>query len=114
MKRKSPKKYLVGYRRPPSEHRFKPGNKEHLKRTKNRKREGILFRDIARGSVKVLRKGSVVYASRMQVMIDNYVAAAVRGDIRAAACLLKLHGRSREIGDLEPQVLYISRVDAEL
>ncbi|HRF07946.1 MAG TPA: hypothetical protein PL193_04780 [Xanthobacteraceae bacterium] len=109
-----PHDYNVGYGKPPVEHRFQPRNIKHLKRKKNHKREGILFRDLAAAAVKVRRKGSIVYVSRLQLLIDNHVAAAVRGDIRAAATLLKIHSRAKEIGDLMPQLFVIQRVDAKI
>lgn len=109
-----PRDYNVGYGKPPSEHRFQPGNTEHLKRKKKQKREGILFRELTAATVKVRRKESVVYVSRLQLLVDNHVAAAVRGDVSAAATLLKIHSRAKEIGDLMPQLFIIQRTDAKL
>jgi len=109
MKNRPPSEYRVGYGKPPAEHRFQPGNQAHLKRANKRKREGLLFREIAKAPVKIRRNGSDIYVSRLQLLIDNFVAAAVRGDVRAAAILLKIHSGSKEVGDLMPQLLIITR-----
>jgi hypothetical protein len=96
----------VGYKKPPIATQFKPGNREWLKRGKTAKTsEGPLYRKVMGAAVKIKSDGSPTYASRMQVLVDNFVAAAVRGDIGAAELLLQMHARSKEFGDLNPVVL---------
>lgn len=109
---KGPTEYEIGYCKPPVAHRFQPGNQEHLKRSNGRVSEAKLYRQLAAASVRATRKGSTVYVNRLQVLVDTYVAAAVCGDVRAAAALLTIHSRSKEIGDLMPLVIEISGPDA--
>ena len=108
----APAEYEVGYCKPPVAHRFQPGNQQHLKRSKGSVSEAKLYRQLAAASVRVTRKGSVVYVSRLQMLVDTYVAGAVHGDVPAAAALLTLHSRSKEIGDLMPLIIEISGADA--
>lgn len=110
---KAPAEYAVGYCKPPVAHRFQPGNQEHLKRSNGSVSEAKLYRQLAAASVRATRKGSVVYVSRLQMLVDTYVAGAVRGDTASAAALLTLHSRSKVIGDLMPLILVIDGLDAK-
>lgn len=107
--------YSVGYAKPPVEHRFKPGNTEHLKRSRRTtKIDGKLFRDLVAASTKASRNGSVVYRSRLELLVETFVAAALRGDVRAAAMLLRMHSRAKEINEFAPVIVVLSGDDARL
>jgi hypothetical protein len=107
--------YSVGYKKPPIDHRFQPGNREHLKRSKIGKNpEGKLYRKVIGTSVKISHGRTSSYASRIQVLVDNFIAAAVRGDVGAAAILLQMHARSKEIGDMASIILVFEAADARL
>jgi hypothetical protein len=107
--------YSVGYGKPPVAHQFKPGNKEHLKRSaRAAKSEGKLFREIVGTPIKAERNGVTVYRNHYELLIEIHLAAALRGDVAAAAALLKIHQRSKDIGDLNPVVIRLNEVDSRL
>lgn len=107
--------YSIGYAKPPVEHQFKRGNTEHLKRSKRAtKIDRKLFRDLVAASTKASRNGAVVYRSRLELLVETFMAAAVRGDVRAAATLLKMHRRSKQINEFAPLIIELSGDDARL
>lgn len=117
MRKKTPNRsrYEVGYKRPPISTRFKPGNREWVKRRKAPKNSEVqLFRQLMSAAVKIDRNGAASYVGRMQMLVDNFVAAAVRGDLAAADLLLTMHARSKELGDLSPIILVLDAADAKL
>jgi hypothetical protein len=104
--------YTVGYGKPPVDHRFKPGNTEHRKRSRQAAApEGRLYRELLRAPVKATRNGNAVYTSRIELLIDTLVAAALHGDAGAAATLIRMHSRSQSIGELAPIILELSGSD---
>jgi len=107
--------YSIGYAKPPIEHQFKRGNTQHLKRSpRATKIDGKLFRDLLATPTKASRNGALVYRTRLELLVENFVAGAVRGDVRAATTLLKMHSRSREINEFAPLIIEFSGDDARL
>jgi hypothetical protein len=96
----------VGYCRPPLKHRFQKGNTQHLKRKKRQFPDvtSILL-DVLATPELVKRKGRRVYQPRMQTIVENLLAAAVKGDVAAAQHLIYLHEDTVDLADMAPTVI---------
>lgn len=93
----------VGYCRPPVKYRFQKGNKQHLKRKKREFPDGAsILLDVLATPERVKRRGRLIYQPRMQTIIDNIVAAAVKGDVAAAQQLINLHENTVDLADMAP------------
>ena len=106
--------YEVGYKKPPQHSQFKPGNRAnpHGRRGKGRRRrESEIVHDIMHGRVDFREGGNPKRASRIEVMIKRYGEAALRGDIRAAATLLKIRAEFSRENAMEPNLLYMTKED---
>ena len=108
--------YTVGYKRPPPNSRFKPNNREHLKRQNKRKapKEGTILREVLNRSVQYRDGGKTKHATRMELVIKSYIASALKGDVGAVAMLLKIHAEFGKFGDINPAIIWISEEDARL
>jgi hypothetical protein len=90
--RRSTRDYEVGYCKPPKHTRFKkgvcPNPSGRGKRSASSPTDAVL--KVLNEKTSFLRNGRVISASRDEMAIDRHIAAALRGDVEAAAWLLKI------------------------
>ena len=105
----------VGYKRPPHHSRFKPGNKEHLKRKKRKqKQQTNVFSQIMNGRVS-FRDGDLQKSERrMDLAIKNLARLAMKGDVSAADSLIKTHAQFELVGDINPVFIQITEADLRI
>jgi|RhiMetdeSRZDD1v2_1073273.scaffolds.fasta_scaffold1034092_1 Family of unknown function (DUF5681) len=95
--------YAVGFRRPPANTRFKPGQSGNPKgRPKGRKKMADLLQDALDKRVPI-REGDVLRkVSRAEAMILALILKAMKGDAKACATLIALTQQSGEF-ERDPQ-----------
>jgi hypothetical protein len=105
--------YEVGYKKPPRHSQFRPGNRANpLGRGKRKRRtEAEIVNDVMNGSVEFREGGKSKKALRIELLIKSYVAAALRGDVRAAEALLKIRENLKGHPAIEPIVLRLTKRD---
>jgi hypothetical protein len=106
--------YEVGYKKPPRDSQFKPGNRVNpygRRGKKGRRKESAIVYDIMHGRVDFREGGKSKRASRIEIIINGYGAAALRGDLRAAEALLKIGAQFAENRAIEPGILYFTERD---
>jgi hypothetical protein len=83
--------YEVGYKKPPKEHRFQPGNRMASGRTGQRTPtiERLLQRKIHQ-KVKVTRGGRVVAIPLIEAIIERMIKLATTGNAREVSAMLNL------------------------
>lgn len=92
--------YDIGYRRPPRHTQFKPGQSGNRRgRPRGTRKFSTLFGEKLRAKVRI-RDGGRPMAVR-EILINNLVASALKGDPKARDQLIKLLGQA---GELEPEV----------
>jgi hypothetical protein len=93
--------YRIGYRRPPVEHRFKPGNnanpKGRKKKTRNRK---VVIRELLFEPITVREGGEVKQMSALEAVLKKLLSKALTGDNKAALTIIGLAQRD---GILTPE-----------
>jgi hypothetical protein len=93
--------YRIGYRRPPVEHRFKPGNnanpKGRKKKTRNRK---VVIRELLFEPVTVREGGVVKEIPALEAVIKKTLSQALGGDHKAALTII---GIAQREGVLMPE-----------
>jgi Family of unknown function (DUF5681) len=93
--------YQVGYRRPPVQHRFKPGNnanpKGRKKKTRNRK---VVIRELLFEPVTVREGGVVKEIPALEAVIKKTLSQALGGDHKAALTII---GMAQREGVLTPE-----------
>lgn len=106
--------YEVGYGKPPRYSRFKPGNRANPYGRRGKKKprtEAEIFNDVMNGLATYHEGGKSKRAPRLELLIKTYGAAALKGDVRAAANLLKLHEIFEKIPDIGPIILPMTEVE---
>jgi hypothetical protein len=93
-------KYEIGYGRPPSHSRFKPGQSGN---PKGRRRGSVnvesVFHKILNEKVSVREGTRVSRIPKLEAMIRNLTVLALRGDPKAFATVLKLYGDFPQVED---------------
>ena len=93
--------YDVGYKKPPRHSQFKPGNRGNPKG--RGKRQVLTEREIAENvmnfAAEFFHRGKRKRAPRIELTIKRFGAAALKGDVGAAAMLLKLRAYFAKHGD---------------
>jgi hypothetical protein len=90
-------KYLVGYGRPPEEHRFKPGKSGNRKgRPKGAKNTATLLRELLDRKIEVRSGNTVRKMSVREAMLTRFAEAALKGDTKSAAFLLQRYDMLEE------------------
>ncbi|MDI1228559.1 MAG: DUF5681 domain-containing protein [bacterium] len=87
-------KYEVGYKKPPAQTRFKPGQSGNAKGRKEKSRDlkTDLYNELY-GTIRI-REGEREYkVTRQQALIKSLIARAIKGDHRATDKLLVLIAR---------------------
>ena len=97
--------YDVGRGKPPVHTRFTKGNQEWRKREAKRKEReafspGRDLKAVLASTVKVKRNNKVVTGSRLAVIVERLISAALRGDVAAANDLLSFRLDAAGIGDM--------------
>lgn len=105
--------YEVGYKKPPRHTQFKEGNRANpLGRGKQKsKNEVDIIREIMNELIEFYEDGKLKRASRLEVIVKRYFAAALQGDIRAAEMLLDLRAKLERHAAIEPVYLKLSDRD---
>jgi hypothetical protein len=82
--------YKTGYRRPPTEHQFKPGQSGNRKgRPKGSKNTATLLREILDRKIEVRSSSTVRKISVREAMLTRFTESALKGDTKSAAFLLQ-------------------------
>src|SRR4029077_20915624 len=110
--------YEVGYKKPPRHSQFKPGNRCNPQGRGKRKveTEAEILKRVLNSFVEFLHNGKSKRAPRIELMIRRLGAAALKGDVGAAATLLKIRAHCRKHGDINPTIftLRLSERDAQV
>jgi hypothetical protein len=101
--------YEVGYKKPPRHSQFKPGNRANPNGRGRRKvpTEAEILKQVMNFPAKFRHRGMSKQAPRMELVIRNCGTAALKGDVGAAAMLLKMHAHFKKHGDINPIQLEI-------
>jgi Family of unknown function (DUF5681) len=110
--------YDVGYKKPPRDSQFKPGNRCNPKGRGKRKAatEAEILKRVLNFAVEFRHRGKSKRAPRIELMIRSVGSAALKGDVGAAAMLLKIRAHCEKHGDtnLETIILRLSATDMRL
>ena len=108
--------YEVGYNKPPPHSQFKPGNRANPRGRGKRKRrtEAEIVHDIMRQPVSFREGGKSKRASRIELMIKSFGAAALKGDVGAAEALLKIREKFEKHPAIEQPRIPLNPLDAAL
>jgi hypothetical protein len=83
-------RYAVGYGKPPSEHRFKPGQSGNPRgRPKGAKNTATLLRELLDRKIEVRTASSVRKISVREAILTRFAEAALKGDTKSAGFLLQ-------------------------
>ncbi len=107
--------YEIGYKRPPKHSQFKPGNRAnpHGRRGKKEPRTAAeIFNEVMNQFAEYREGGKPKRARRIQLLIRRYGAAALKGDVDAAAKLLKLREKFEKLPDVAP--IFIPMTEREM
>jgi hypothetical protein len=89
--------YAVGYKRPPKEHRFKPGQSGNRKgRPRGVKNTSTLLRQLLDRKIEVRSQGRIRKISVREAILTRFADAALKGDIKSAGFLLQRYDMSNE------------------
>jgi hypothetical protein len=99
--------YEVGYKKPPQHSRFKAGNRDNPKGRGKRKipRAGAIMRNVMNFPAEFRHRGKSKRAPRSELTIKRFGAAALEGDVNAAAMLLKMRAHFEKHGDINPDIV---------
>src|SRR6185369_6260100 len=105
--------YDVGYKKPPRHSQFKPGNRCSPKGRGKRKfeTEAEILKRVLNFPVEFRHRGKLKRAPRMEVLIRSLGSAALKGDVGAAAMLLKIRAHCQRHGDINPITIMIAEMD---
>jgi len=110
--------YDVGYKKPPRHSQFKPGNRCNPKGRGKRKveTEAEILKRVLNFPAEFRHRGKSKRAPRIELMIRSLGAAALKGDVSAAAKLLKIRAHCEKYGDINPTIftLRLSERDAQV
>ena len=103
--------YEVGYKKPPRHSLFKPGNRAnpHGRGKRKRRTEAEFVHEIMTQPVSFREGGKLKRASRIELMIKSFGAAALNGDVGAAEALLKIRKDFAENRAIEPVVVVLPK-----
>ena len=82
--------YKVGYRSPPREHQFRPGQSGYRKgRPKGSKNTPTLLREILDRKIEVRSASAIRKISVREAILTRFTESALKGDTKSAAFLLQ-------------------------
>jgi hypothetical protein len=101
--------YDVGYGKPPKHTRFKKGVCPNPKGRGPRHELELskILNDVLSASVEFRDRGKLRKASRIELLLKKYAASALKGDVLAAAALLKMRAHSEKHGDIGPLIITV-------
>ncbi len=101
--------YDVGYKKPPRDWQFKPGNRCNPKGRGKRKveTEAETLKRVLNFPAAFRHGGKSKRAPRIELMIRSLGSAALKGDVSAAAMLLKIRAHCEKHGDINPPTITI-------
>jgi hypothetical protein len=99
--------YEVGYKKPPRHSQFKPGNRCNPKGRGKRKveTEAETLKRVLNFPAEFRHGGKSKRAPRIELMIRRLGSAALKGDVGAAAMLLKIRAHCEKYGDINPTII---------
>ena len=99
--------YEVGYKKPPRHSQFKPGNRANPKGGGKRKvaTEAEILQRVLNFPAKFRYRGKWRRAPLIEVLIRSFGAAALKGDVSAAAMLLRIRTDCEKHGDINPTII---------
>ena len=99
--------YKVGYKKPPLHSQFKVGNRANLRGRGKRKvqTEAEIIKRVLNSPAEFRHRGKSKRAPRIELMIRSLGAAALKGDIGAAAMLLQIRAHCAKYGDINPTIV---------
>ena len=103
--------YEVGYKKPPRHSQFKVGNQANLKGRGARKRltEADIMKNVLNFAAEYRHRGKAKRAPRIELIIKQFGARALKGDVGAAAMLLVMHSHFQKNGDVNPKRIVLIR-----
>src|SRR6266516_8150431 len=101
--------YEVGYKKPPRHSQFKPGNRCNPQGRGKRKveTEAEILKRVLNFPAEFRHRGKSKRAPRIELMIRRLGAAALKGDVGAAAMLLNIRAHCEKYGDINPTIIRI-------
>jgi hypothetical protein len=101
--------YEVGYKKPPRASQFKPGNRANHHGRGKRKlvAEAEILKRVLNCQVEFRHRGKSKRAPRIELMVKRFGALALKGDVGAAALLLKMRTHFEKNGDINPTIISI-------
>src|SRR5450756_264376 len=105
--------YEVGYKKPPHHSQFTPVNRfnPHVRANHKQRTKPEIVNEVMNGPIEFREGTTSKRASRIELLIKSYGAAALRGDVSAAEALLKIRANFERHPAIEPAVLRLSRRD---
>ena len=99
--------YEVGYKKPPRHSQFKPGNRCNPKGRGKRKveTEAEILKRVLNFPAEFRHGGKSKRAPRIELMIRSLGSNALKGDVGAAAMLLKIRAHCEKYGDINPTII---------
>ena len=99
--------YEIGYKKPPRHSQFKPGNRCNPKGRGKRKAEteAEIIKRVLNLPAEFHHGGKSKRAPRIELMIRSLGFKALKGDIGAAAMLLKIRAHCAKYGDINPTII---------
>jgi hypothetical protein len=97
--------YEIGYRKPPTESRFKKGNKEHLKRQSRKPKDvAAIINETSKLPVEYREGGRTRKATWQELSFRAQIRRAVGGNLRSIELVLKELVHAQRVGDAGNQV----------
>ena len=103
--------YEVGYKKPPRHSQFKAGNQANRKGRGARKRltEADIMKNVLNFAEEYRHGGKVKRAPRIELIIKQLGAWALKGDFSAASMLLVMHSDFQKNSDVNPRRIELIR-----
>jgi hypothetical protein len=101
--------YEVGYKKPPRHSQFKPGNRCNPQGRGKPKveTEAEIVKRVLNFPAEFRHRGKSKRAPRIELMIRSLGSAALKGDVDAAAMLLKIRAHCEKYGDINPTIIRV-------
>ena len=108
--------YEVGYKKPPRHSQFKPGNRCNPKGRGKRKveTEAEIIKRVLNFPAEFHHGGKSKRAPRIELMIRSLGLKALKGDIAAAAMLLKIRAHCAKHGDINPTIITLRMSEEDM
>lgn len=100
----------VGYRQPPKHSQFKPGVSGNPKGRPKRKPHAVaeIIKNALGAPIQYREQGRTKTATRTEVGLKRLIDDAMRGDLAAAATILRARVRCARIGDVGVETIEVS------